>query len=126
MSIKHDPLSFKVYQELAALTSVKHANKITKLVNGLMGLIGETGEVSEIWKKYLFHKGGKVEVHQYLAMTEFTKEELGDLLWYIVQIADAIDADLEEIAQNNLDKLARRHIDGFKGSSIVIGAPDEQ
>ncbi len=39
---------------------------------------------------------------------EALKYELGDVLWYLAQIATELDLSLDEIAQANLDKLKAR------------------
>jgi NTP pyrophosphatase (non-canonical NTP hydrolase) len=36
-------------------------------------------------------------------------DELGDVLWYISACADELGITLTEIAEYNVDKLARRH-----------------
>jgi len=36
------------------------------------------------------------------------EKELGDILWYVAQLASLLDADLDDIAEQNLDKLLDR------------------
>ena len=43
--------------------------------------------------------------------------ELGDVLWYVAQIATEAGLDLEEIAQGNLDKLLSRQRRGVLSGS---------
>lgn len=38
--------------------------------------------------------------------------ELGDILWYVAQVAKALDVSLQEVAERNLSKLAHRHTIG--------------
>ena len=66
-----------------------------------LGVGGEAGEVMEIIKKG-FRPGRTIDI-------EHLKEELGDVLWYVAVLADTYDLDLEEIALNNIDKLAKRY-----------------
>lgn len=78
-----------------------------------LGLVGESGEVAEKFKKIIRDKNGK--------MTSKAKEELGkelgDVLWYLSQIASELDLSLSEIAQNNLAKLnSRKKRDRLSGS----------
>ena len=40
-------------------------------------------------------------------------QELGDVAWYLAEAATALDLDLDDILQQNLDKLAARYPDGF-------------
>lgn len=66
-----------------------------------LGVGGEAGEVMEIIKKGT-RPGKEIDV-------EHLKEEIGDVLWYLAVLADTLDLDLEEIALNNIEKLAKRY-----------------
>jgi len=70
-----------------------------------LGLIGEAGEATEVIKKYVYH--GHEFDRTKLAL------ELGDVLWHIATIAHRAGLTLEEVAQMNLDKLARRYPEGY-------------
>jgi NTP pyrophosphatase (non-canonical NTP hydrolase) len=48
-------------------------------------------------------------------------KELGDVLWYVAQLATELDLDLDEIAQENLDKLRSRQRRG-----VLSGSGDER
>ncbi len=48
-------------------------------------------------------------------------KELGDVLWYVAQLASELDLDLEEIAQENLEKLFSRQRRG-----VLAGSGDER
>ncbi len=47
--------------------------------------------------------------------------ELGDVLWYVAQLASELDLNLDEIAQANLDKLLSRQRRG-----VLSGSGDER
>jgi len=70
-----------------------------------MGLAGESGEVVDLLKKHLGHG------HD-LDKTKLTKE-LGDVTWYVSEIANAFGIKLSDILQVNIDKLRKRYPDGF-------------
>lgn len=76
-----------------------------QLLNAVLGLAGEAGEFSEDVKHALFH-GRAFDVQN-------AKKELGDLLWYVAQGADALGFTLEEVAQANVEKLRARYPEGF-------------
>ncbi len=69
-----------------------------------LGLAGEAGEVAEHAKKAIRDDGGEISTERRTAMAK----ELGDVLWYVAQLASELKLDLDEIAQTNLDKLLSR------------------
>ncbi|MEA2313973.1 MAG: hypothetical protein QOI03_665 [Solirubrobacteraceae bacterium] len=69
-----------------------------------LGLAGEAGEVAEHAKKAIRDDAGIVSDERRDAMAK----ELGDVLWYVSQLASELDLDLEEIARANLEKLLSR------------------
>ena len=70
----------------------------------ILGLPGEAGEVCEKFKKIVRDKGGKVSDEDRVAISK----ELGDVLWYVAQIARYSGLSLQEIAEENLSKLESR------------------
>ncbi|MXY21880.1 MAG: nucleotide pyrophosphohydrolase [Dehalococcoidia bacterium] len=68
----------------------------------LLGMAGEVGELLGEHKKWL--RDGD----SYRLFPERVKEELGDLLWYLSNVATKHDMKLEEIALFNLSKTGRR------------------
>lgn len=65
-----------------------------------LGLCGESGEVAEKVKKSI--RGDKK------LNTEELAKELGDVLWYLANLASDLGLDLSTIATTNLHKLASR------------------
>jgi NTP pyrophosphatase (non-canonical NTP hydrolase) len=82
-----------------------------------LGLSGEAGEVAEHAKKVIRDDGGQVTDERRGAMAK----ELGDVLWYVAQLASELGLDLDEIAQGNLDKLLSRQRRG-----VLSGSGDER
>ena len=68
----------------------------------LLGMAGEVGELLGEHKKWL--RDGA----SYKLFPERVKEELGDLLWYLSNVATKHGLTLEEVADFNLDKTQRR------------------
>lgn len=91
-------MNFSEYQSQALKTSQIPASTDDDVIVPLLGLAGETGELLTEYKKYL--RDG--EAHK--LFTERIQEELGDLLWYIADVASKFDLDLGKIAQINLQK----------------------
>jgi NTP pyrophosphatase (non-canonical NTP hydrolase) len=69
-----------------------------------LGLAGEAGEVAEHAKKAIRDDGGSVGEERKAAMSK----ELGDVLWYVAQLATELGLDLNEVAEQNLEKLLSR------------------
>ena len=70
----------------------------------ILGLAGEAGEAADKVKKILRDKGGFASEED---RAELIKE-LGDVLWYIANVARYLDVDLSDIAKGNIDKLESR------------------
>jgi NTP pyrophosphatase (non-canonical NTP hydrolase) len=91
------------YQKQALTTVLKLEDPLHNLVHFALGLSGESGEVAEIIKKVV---RDRTEIDD-AAKAKLTKE-LGDVLWYIAVFADHLGVSLEELAQQNVDKLKDR------------------
>jgi NTP pyrophosphatase (non-canonical NTP hydrolase) len=85
----------------------------------LLGLAGEVGELVSEYKKYL--RDG--DSHR--LFKERVAEELGDLLWYLANVAAKFGLDLDEVAEANLAKCADRWSSGANTDSAVRPALDE-
>src|SRR5574339_432545 len=69
-----------------------------------LGLVNEAGEVAGKIKKVFRDKNGQISAET----REALKAELGDVLWYLAQVATELDLSLEEIAKANIAKLYDR------------------
>ncbi|HEX4116720.1 MAG TPA: nucleoside triphosphate pyrophosphohydrolase family protein [Solirubrobacteraceae bacterium] len=82
-----------------------------------LGLAGEAGEVAEHAKKTIRDDGGKVSDERRAAMSK----ELGDVLWYVAQLASELGLSLDDIAKQNLEKLFSRQARG-----VLSGSGDDR
>jgi len=82
-----------------------------------LGLAGEAGEVAEHAKKIIRDDEGRVSDERLEAISK----ELGDVLWYVAQLATELQLDLDEIAAGNLEKLLSRQRRG-----VLHGAGDDR
>ena len=90
------------YQRRARKTVVyprKHA-----IIYPALGLAGESGEVCEKIKKYL---RGDYTLSDEEKIDELEKE-IGDVLWYLANLASDLHLSLDIIAAKNLNKLRDR------------------
>ena len=70
----------------------------------VLGLANEAGEVAGKIKKVFRDRGGEISEET----REALKAELGDVLWYIAQVATELNLSLDEIAEHNIAKLYDR------------------
>ena len=96
-------MDFDKYQKESRKTAV-YPNMNKSPVYPTLGLIGEAGEVAEKVKKALRDDNGKFSKKK----KKEIKKELGDVLWYISQIATELKLSLGEIAEENNKKLTSR------------------
>ena len=94
-----------VYQKLAMKTVNPELTKKDMLVNGVMGLNGESGEVIDVVKKHMF-QGHELDIDK-------IKKELGDVMWYVAEVCEALDLSMDEVMEANIAKLANRFKNGF-------------
>jgi NTP pyrophosphatase (non-canonical NTP hydrolase) len=111
-------MKMNTYQELALRTCNPSLDARQRLTNGALGLAGESGEAADLIKKHLFHGHALEE--------EKLKKELGDVLWYVALLADALGLGLEEVAQRNVDKLRARYPEGFDAARSQRRDPREE
>ena len=104
-------MTINEYQTLAMKTLNPELNEKDVLINGVMGLCGESGEAIDIVKKWLA-QGHELDRDKLI-------KEIGDVAWYIAEIAHALGVTLEEVLQKNIDKLKARYPDGFKTSDSL-------
>lgn len=79
----------------------------------IMGILEEAGEIAGVFKRLL-----RGDYSEDVAATRLHKE-LGDVLWYLSQIAVDNGWKLSEVASGNLDKLESRSIRG-----VILGSGD--
>lgn len=86
------------YQQKANKTLAENEHVLTNLS---LGLASETGEVVDLVKKYTF-QGQDLDKDQ-------LGHEVGDVLWYLSQIAQWANIDFDDVAKKNLAELAKRY-----------------
>lgn len=70
----------------------------------VLGIAGEAGEVTDKVKKIIRDKGGYASEEDRMEIAK----ELGDVLWYVANVARYLDVSLSDIAEGNIDKLSSR------------------
>jgi len=77
------------------------------MITGAMGLCSESGELMEIVKKMLF-QGKPLSEDNLFHM----KRELGDIMWYWINMCRALHLDPNMVIAENVDKLKSRYPGG--------------
>lgn len=104
-------MNFQDYQYESGRTAGQHDDITLEIANYAMGLAGEAGELVDALKKQIFH--GRPATRAHLV------SEIGDVLWYLSNIATALNISLEGAAIGNIAKLKKRYPAGFvKGGGI--------
>lgn len=104
-------MTINEYQKLAMTTLNPELGKKDVLINGVMGLCGEAGEVIDIVKKHLA-QGHELDREKII-------KELGDVAWYMAEIATVLDVELEDVLAQNIEKLKKRYPEGFSTEKSV-------
>ncbi len=95
-------MDFHDYQEQALKTDQVPTKSGHGIIVPLLGLAGEAGSLLTEYKKHL--RDG--DAHK--LFKEAIAEELGDLLWYVANVASKFDLDLEKVAKGNIEKCRAR------------------
>jgi NTP pyrophosphatase (non-canonical NTP hydrolase) len=99
-------MDMKRYQREALKTDrvpkTSESDDANSLIVPMLGLAGETGQLLSEYKKHL--RDGDA----YKLFKERVGEELGDLLWYVANVASKFGLDLDHIAADNLRKVGAR------------------
>ncbi len=96
-------MTFSEYQAKMQKTAA-YPDKGNNFIFPTLGLMGEAGEVAEKVKKVWRDKNKQISETD---KTEI-KKEMGDVLWYLSQLASELGLDFDDVAQTNLDKTRSR------------------
>lgn len=98
------------YQQEAHSTAIYPTIQTDPIVLSCMyaalGLTGEAGEVAEKIKKW--HRDGHINAEEF-------EKELGDVIWYVSELATILGLNLESLFEKNLIKLQKRKQKGTLG-----------
>ena len=109
-------MRFSEYQSRSRETAV-YPNAGDNIVYPALGLCGEAGETAEKVKKAIRDDGGTLTEERRDAIAA----ELGDVLWYVAQLATEAGLELEAIAEANIEKLSSR-----QRRSVLHGSGDDR
>lgn len=112
-------LDFNEYQKKAHTTAEYPCGTIGREAHAVnyfspaLGLAKEAGEVAGKYAKAIRDNHGVIDHDRETAIVK----ELGDVMWFVAELATCLGVELEDVAQKNLDKLASRKARGVIGGS---------
>ncbi len=109
-------MTFDEYQEISKQTAVYDPGVNALYYLGL-GVAGESGEVAEKLKKVIRNHGGEITEE----MRVDIKKEIGDVLWYLSQLAVELNLSFTDVAKTNIEKLQDR-----KSRGVIKSAGDNR
>jgi NTP pyrophosphatase (non-canonical NTP hydrolase) len=95
-----------IYKPVHLINESTHSKEFTKLswVYPALGLSAEVGELENVLKKIIRDDDGLITQEK----EDRIIDELGDILWYVAEIATLFDIRLSYIAIQNMKKLKER------------------
>jgi NTP pyrophosphatase (non-canonical NTP hydrolase) len=105
-------MNFEEYQNSTEQTAIYPKKTKDGLFYTALGLMGEAGEVAETVKRVIREKGSMADQET----KDTLEKELGDVLWYVSQLANELGLSINDIAEKNIKKLmSRKKRDKLKG-----------
>jgi len=105
------------YQLATHRTAARYRDADVNALVHVVGLCGEAGEVAEVIKKIVGHNH-PVD-HAKIA------KELGDLMWYVSEVATDWGLKLSDIMDMNIAKLKDRYPEKFSSERSINRQPEE-
>ncbi len=93
-------MNFNEYQDLARRTQNPKLTDDGRLNHALYGLCSECGEILGIYQKMF--QGHEVDEDKVV-------DEMGDVMWFLAELADCLQVELDFVAKHNIEKLRRRY-----------------
>lgn len=96
--------SLKEYQDLCEKTAKKFEDPEKAIMTWGLGIAGEAGDVAGCIKKTYAHGNDQ---------RKGIRENIGDTLWYAAMICNFFNWNMQEILDENIEKLRKRYKEGF-------------
>lgn len=104
-------MDFETYRRDVRPTVRPELSERERILLAALGLTGEAGEVAENVKKHLFHE------HPF--DRDALRDEMGDVLWYLVFLCDTLCITVEEVMEANVEKRRKRYPHGFSAERSI-------
>jgi NTP pyrophosphatase (non-canonical NTP hydrolase) len=97
-------VNLKEYQLLCKKTAKKFETLEKEILTWGLGIAGEAGDVASCIKKTFAHNNDQ---------KAGIRENIGDTLWYAAMICNVFKWDMQEVLEDNIEKLKKRFPNGF-------------
>lgn len=98
-------MTLKEYEQAASRTCPSLNSLDIDMIHMILGIQTESAELADILKKNIAY-GKPIDWINY-------EEEIGDLMWYIINLCRMTGFNLEDILDKNIAKLRQRYPDKF-------------
>lgn len=105
-------MKIKDYQKATKRTLVDLPQNMDNSLHMCLGLSTEVGELADIFKRKLAY-GKDIDLIN-------VKEEIGDIMWYLANLCNFYNIDLEDCMAKNLAKLFARYPEKFTEDQALI------
>ena len=105
------------YQTEMLRTAGSALHTVDGLLICALGICGEGGEAADIVKKHVYH-GHPLDRAKLI-------DELGDVLWYVARMSEALCTTLDSVAAANISKLRKRYPEGFSSERSINRLEEE-
>lgn len=120
-------MEIREYQQRAMTTCTESSNNFSYMMLNLIGEIGEFASkvAKEIRKERMAIKDSKLQMtegnYMKVDFENDLRKEAGDILWQLSGLCSVMGWSLEDVAKENLEKLASR-----KERKVIIGDGDNR
>lgn len=122
-------MELREYQLKAMTTCTESSNNFSYM---MLNLVGEVGELASKCAKHIRKGQAEIGLNQFDFIGDMTigevnvaydelRKEAGDILWELSGLCSVMGWNLEDVAQENLDKLADR-----KKRNVIVGEGDNR
>lgn len=93
-------MTLNEYQDLARRTQNPKLTEADRLKHALLGLASECGEILGIYQK---------ELQEHPVDEDKVVDEMGDLMWFLAELADCLKVEMDFVGRHNIEKLRKRY-----------------
>lgn len=96
--------TLKDYQDMCKATAKKFETSEKEILTWGLGIAGEAGDVASCIKKTFAHDNDQ---------RAGIRENIGDSLWYAAMICNFFNWNMQDVLDENIEKLKKRYPQGF-------------